>query len=394
MSNADAARILTTIEASDSLRSGRQVIRDEAQALIQLANQLDASFCDAVDRIVNCSGTVITLGVGKAGLVAQKVSATMCSTGTRSFFLHPAEALHGDLGRVSAGDITLMLSHSGKTQEIVCLLPLLRQLQTTVIAITGRPDSELGRFADVTLSIGKVNEAGALGLAPTTSTTSMMALGDALALVASESRDFRAEDFARFHPGGNLGRLLSRVADVMRPLERCRIGNENQTVREVLVQVGRPGRRTGAVMLTDDQGRLTGLFTDSDLARLFEHHRDQCLDAPIRHVMTMSPMTIAVDAYLGQAVEKLAEQRISELPIVDSCGRPQGLLDITDVVAIWPADIDQMTADSNSSEPRSVYEPTCDSPVDSINARSVAESVSADTPITLLRFPTNPQRSR
>jgi arabinose-5-phosphate isomerase len=358
-------------------------VRDEANALTQLAARLDTSFCDAVDRIVNCSGDVITLGIGKAGLVAQKIAATFCSTGTRSFFLHPSEALHGDLGRVSPDDVALVLSHSGQTQEIVCLVPLLKQLRATVIGITGRSESDLAQSADITVSMGPVHEAGKLGLAPTCSTTAMMALGDALALVASEARDFRAEDFARFHPGGSLGRMLSRVSEVMRPLDRCRVGNQNRTVREVLVQVGRPGRRTGAVMLTDDLGKLAGLFTDSDLARLFEHHRDDCIDRPIRHVMTVAPMTIEGEALLGQAVQRLSQRRISELPVVDPAGRPLGLIDITDILAMLPADghVAKILPNTNSSQ--AVTESVTNS-----NAKQASPAVPA-----ILPFPKNPQRS-
>ncbi len=332
----DTARTTPLLADHPALRSAREIVLEEAAALEQLAGLLDDSFRQAIDRIVQCPGHVITLGIGKAGLVAQKIAATLCSTGTRSFFLHPSEALHGDLGRVSAGDIALVLSHSGQTEEITCLVPLLRRMQTTVVAITGRPNSDLGRRADITLTIGTVSEAGPLGLAPTTSTTAMIALGDALALVASQARDFRAEDFARFHPGGSLGRTLSRVSDVMRPIEGCRVGNQDATVREVLVQVGRPGRRTGAIILTDHEGMLSGLFTDSDLARLFEHHRDHCLDEPIRNVMTVAPTTMPTDALLGEAVKALADRRISELPVVDEIGRPVGLVDVTDVVAMLP----------------------------------------------------------
>lgn len=323
-------------EESDELRMGRQIVRDEASALSNLAEHLDANFVDAVQWIVHCQGNVVVLGMGKAGLVGQKIAATLCSTGSRSHFLHPAEALHGDLGRVARGDIALVLSHSGTTEEIVCLVPLLKRLGVMVIAITANLDSPLGRAADTVLTLGQLREAGPLGLAPSTSTTAMMALGDALALVASHVRGFDADDFANFHPGGNLGRLLTRVEDAMRPLQRCRVGNESQTVRQVFVQVGRPGRRTGAIMLTNDEGVLTGLFTDSDLARLFEHRRDCDIDQPIGDAMTRSPTTITQDALLSEAVQVLAQRRISELPVVTADGRPLGLVDITDVVGMLP----------------------------------------------------------
>jgi arabinose-5-phosphate isomerase len=295
---------------------------------------------------------VVVLGMGKAGLVGQKIAATLCSTGSRSQFLHPAEALHGDLGRVARGDMALVLSNSGATEEIVRLVPLLKRLGATVVAITASRDSDLGRAADQVLALGPIQEAGPLRLAPSSSTTAMMALGDALALVASHLRGFDAEDFASYHPGGNLGRLLTRVADAMRPLAGCRVGNERHTVRQVLVQVGRPGRRTGAIMLTNEQGELTGVFTDSDLARLLEHRRDHDIDQPIRSVMTCSPTTISADAMLSEAVHVLAQRRISELPVVTAAGRPCGLIDITDVVGMLPTVVtpaDAATKEDNLS---------------------------------------------
>jgi arabinose-5-phosphate isomerase len=328
---------------------GRQIVRDEASALSDVAKLLDDNFVDVVRRIALCQGHVVVLGMGKAGLVGQKIAATLCSTGSRSHFLHPAEALHGDLGRVARGDIALVFSHSGTTEEIVCLVPLLKRLGVSVVAITANLDSPLGRSADTVLTLGQLREAGPLGLAPSTSTTAMMALGDALALVASHVRGFDAADFAHFHPGGNLGRLLTRVEDAMRPLHRCRVGNESQTVRQVLVQVGRPGRRTGAIMLTNDEGVLTGLFTDSDLARLFEHRRDRDIDKTIGSVMTRSPTTIALDALLSEAVQVFAQRRISELPVVASDGCPRGLVDITDVVGMLPTDF---VADGAKAETR------------------------------------------
>ena len=218
---------------------------------------------------------MIVSGIGKAGLIGQKIMATLASTGTPSHFLHPAEAVHGDLGRVHADDVVLVLSQSGETEEIVRLLPPLAELGVPIIAITGRADSTLGRAARVVIDLGPVEEACPLGLAPSSSTTAMLAVGDALALVVSRMRGFAREDFARFHPAGNLGLKLSKVEQHMRPLEQCRVAPEGQTVREVLVRVSVPGRRTGATMLVDAEGKLSGIFTDSDLARLFEQRRDR-----------------------------------------------------------------------------------------------------------------------
>ncbi len=209
----------------------------------------------------------------------------------------------------------------------------LATMGTPMIAITGQPQSTLGRAARVTLDLGPVREACTLGLAPSTSTTLMLAIGDALALVVSRMRQFGPEDFARFHPGGSLGRKLAKVEDVMRPLCECRVAEESQTVRGVLVCVSRPGRRTGAIMLVDDSGHLAGLFTDSDLVRMLEQNEQSALDGSIQQVMTRQPTTVLHGTPLTQAIELLVRRKISELPVVDDQGMPIGLIDITDVLA-------------------------------------------------------------
>lgn len=318
------------------LRYGREILRLEAKALAQLAGRLDPSFCQAADLLHGCVGSVIVSGIGKAGLIGQKIAATLASTGTRSHFLHPAEAVHGDLGRIHSDDVILILSYSGQTAEIVNLLPAFESLGVSIVAVTGSCDSHLARSAHVVLDLGDLTEACSMGLAPSTSTTAMLALGDALALVVSQMRGFTANDFARYHPGGSLGRQLTRVKDVMRPLERCRVARDSQTVREVLIQVGRPGRRTGAVMLTGADGKVSGIFTDSDLARLLESQNDAAIDEAIGDVMTSDPETIRHDAMLRVAVGILARRKISELPVVDSDQNPCGLIDITDVLGLIP----------------------------------------------------------
>jgi arabinose-5-phosphate isomerase len=336
----DAAAKTTTpgvLSPFEQLRFARQVILTESRALAQLADRLNGEeFCRAVQCVFRCRGSVIVCGMGKAGLVGQKIMATLASTGTPSHCLHPAEAVHGDLGRVQRNDTIVMLSQSGETEEIVRLLPSLIELGTPIVAITSRATSSLGRAATVTLELGDLEEACALGLAPSTSTTAMLAVGDALALVVSQMRQFSREDFARFHPGGSLGNKLSRVENHMRPLEQCRVADENQTVREVLVGASLPGRRSGAIMLVGDQERLTGIFTDSDLARLFEHRRDGELDSSISGVMTKNPLRVEVTSMMVDAVTLMAGRKISELPVVDADGKPVGLIDITDVVALLP----------------------------------------------------------
>lgn len=321
---------------NELLRLAQEVLDREAAAVAAVRERLDHNFVEVVQTLYRCRGSVLVAGMGKAGLVGQKIAATFASLGTRSYFLHPAEALHGDLGRVHSDDVLLALSYSGETEEVVTLCRLLRAEGITVVAITRRATSALGRLANWTIALGRIDEACPFGLAPTSSTTAMLAVGDALALAVARLRDFTPQDFARFHPGGSLGRKLALVDDLMRPLSQCRLAYEGDTVREVLVKTARPGRRTGAIMVQDGSGRLTGIFTDSDLARLFERRADEKLDRPIAEVMTRQPITIAAGARLADAVCVLAEKKISELPVVDQEGRPVGLVDVTDLVALWP----------------------------------------------------------
>lgn len=316
------------------LREAREIISHEGQALLALARRLDTRFCDAVEMLAGCRGNTLVTGIGKAGLIGRKIAATLSSTGTRAHFVHPTEALHGDLGCIGPDDVWLMLSNSGETEEICRLLPLIADQRLSVIAITASDASTLGAAADVTIQLGRMVEAGVHGLAPTTSTAAMLAVGDALALVISQVRNFTPQQFAVFHPGGSLGRRLASVKDIMRAGDQVRIANESATIREVFVTLARPGRRTGAVMLVDADGRLSGLFTDSDLARLLEHHRDQQFDRPISEVMTNKPLTIGPDAILEEVLQLLGARHVSELPVVDAAGCPVGLIDITDLIGL------------------------------------------------------------
>jgi arabinose-5-phosphate isomerase len=304
-----------------------------------VAKRLDQEFCRAVEYLYHCRGNVIVTGMGKAGLIGQKIMATLASTGTPSHFLHPAEAVHGDLGRVQSEDVLVVLSQSGETEEIVRLLPALTGLGVPILSITARADSTLGRSSTATIELGTVEEACPLGLAPSSSTTAMLAVGDALALVTSRMRGFGREDFARFHPAGSLGLKLSKVEHHMRPIEQCRVAPQEHTVRQVLIRVSVPGRRTGATMLVDAEGRLAGIFTDSDLARLFEHRRDADLDGPIRNVMTANPLKTSLGSLMSEAMAVMAQKKISELPVVDGDGRPVGLIDVTDLVGLLPRDV-------------------------------------------------------
>lgn len=332
----DAAVRLHELSPFEQLRYAREIIHIEAQALERIAGRLDSLFNEAVELLGNCRGLVVVVGMGKAGLIGAKISATLTSTGTRSIFLHPAEAVHGDLGRVQADDVVLVLSQSGETEEVVRLLPSLAELNVPIVAITARATSTLGRAAAVTLELGPLQEACPLGLAPSTSTTAMLALGDALALVVSRLHRFGHADFARVHPAGALGRRLAKVDDHMRSLADCRVAAESEAVRDVFAALKRPGRRTGAIMLVDAEGRLTGLFTDSDLARLFESRRYESFEEPIARVMTARPTTVTTGAMLADAVSMMAERKLSELPVIDRQGGPAGLLDVTDLVGMIP----------------------------------------------------------
>jgi arabinose-5-phosphate isomerase len=274
--------------------------------------------------------------MGKAGLIAQKIAATLASTGTRSHFLHPAEAMHGDLGRIHRDDCLLVLSFSGETEEVLRILPSVLEFGTPIVAMTGNTHSSLARSAAVTLDLGPIREACTLGLAPSTSTTAMLALGDALALVMSRMRQFGPRDFVKFHPGGSLGRQLTSVNEVMRPLAECRVASADLTVREVFTTLSRPGRRTGAIMLVDSEGRLEGIFTDSDLAKLLESQRDGAIGEPVRNVMTRHPKSVRGGSALSEAWDVLAGRKLSELPVLDEAGRPLGLIDITDVLGLAP----------------------------------------------------------
>jgi arabinose-5-phosphate isomerase len=323
-----------TLTPEEQLRAAREIVRREAAGVWKVSYRLDSAFCEVVKLLFTCKGSAIITGMGKAGLIGQKIAATLASTGTRAHFMHPGEAFHGDLGRIHPDDAVVMLTQSGETAEVTQLLPSLREFGVPLVAITASRSSTVGRAATVCIELGDLEEVCSLGLAPSTSTTAMLAVGDAIALVLSKMRNFQADDFARFHPGGALGRKLSRVDDIMRPLSECRLASDSLSVREVMVACTKPGRRSGAIMLTDKSGRLTGLFTDSDLARLFERRDESALDRPIREVMAARPTTVPTGTRVGDAVGLLAQRKFSELPVVDTKGKPMGLVDVTDVVGL------------------------------------------------------------
>ncbi|MEX0824788.1 MAG: KpsF/GutQ family sugar-phosphate isomerase [Pirellulaceae bacterium] len=316
------------------VRFVRDVIAAEAEALLKLSKALGLETSRAAELTANCQGAIVVTGMGKAGLIGRKLVATLSSTGSPAHFLHPAEAIHGDLGMVRQGDLVWALSNSGRSDELIRILPALREQADGLIAFTGDTENPLAAKADCVIAIGKHEEACPLGLAPSTTTTAMLAVGDAVALLASRLRGFSRYDFARFHPGGSLGRKLTRVDQLMRPLESCRIAPSTASVRETMLTTSTGSRRVGAVMLTDVEGRLAGLFTDSDFARLLQSNQTDPLDRPIAEVMTRNVQTIPAGTLLNDAIAVLSGQRISELPVLDDDARPLGLLDITDVVSL------------------------------------------------------------
>lgn len=316
-------------------------LRAEADAVQALIPILGPEVHQAVELLTACAdrgGAVLVSGLGKSGIIAKKISATLASLGVPSHDVHPTEAAHGDLGRIRATDALLALSYSGETEELVALAGALRQDRVPVLSITGgeKPTSSLARLADVALCVGAVEEACSITLAPTSSTTAMLALGDAIALAVSRRRAFTADDFHRRHPGGGLGGLLRPVTDLLRFVvgRNLPVAPDVSSVRQALAIAHQTGRRPGAIILVNTQGLLSGLFTDGDLRRLVTSEHANSLDQPIASVMTRSPRTLTDDALVRDAVRLFREFRQDEIPVVDREGRPVGVLDVQDLVAI------------------------------------------------------------
>ncbi|HEV3026034.1 MAG TPA: KpsF/GutQ family sugar-phosphate isomerase [Planctomycetota bacterium] len=310
---------------------GREILKIEAGAVLSLAERLGPEFDAAVDAVIAGKGHLVVTGMGKAGLVAQKISATFASTGTPSIFLHPAEAYHGDLGRVLAADVVLAISNSGETEEVVRLLPSIKQIGARVVAITASRNSTLGRTADIVIELGRIEEACPLKLAPSATTTAILALGDALALCVLEARGFDKEQFAQFHPGGDLGRKLLKVSDVMRTGDRHPVVREETMLTEAIATITKA--RAGAVTVVDVTGRLTGIFTDGDLRRTMS--RDpRLITSKIGEVMTRKPKSIGPERLASEALKVLHEKKIDELPVVNEKGEPVGMVDVQDLLDV------------------------------------------------------------
>ncbi len=316
------------------IERAREVIECEAAAVRQVAERLGPSFLQALDLVLARRGRVVTAGMGKAGFIAQKVSATFASTGTPSIFLHPAEAIHGDLGRVDREDLLLAFSKSGETQELLVMLPHVKAVGVPLVAITQDRGSTLGRHADLVLELGRIDEAGPHGLAPSASTTAMLALGDALALVVQEGRRFGPEEFARFHPGGDLGRRLMKVGELMRTGARNPSVRLGATVLQAIEIMTRTPGRPGATSVVDPAGKLVGMFTDGDLRRLIERGLANPRERLIDDAMTKNPRRIGPDTFAFEALALLHQFEIDQLPVVDAEDRLLGLLDVQDLLTL------------------------------------------------------------
>ncbi len=308
-------------------------LKIEIQALQDLHNRVltdDAqAFCQAAQALLHCQGRVVVSGIGKSGHIARKIAATLASTGTPAFFVHPAEAAHGDLGMITAADVLIAISYSGEAAELLAIMPVVKRLGVPLIALTGKPSSNLAQLADVHLSVAVSQEACPLNLAPTASTTATLALGDALAVAVLDARGFREEDFARSHPGGSLGRrLLTHVRDVMRQGEALPKVQADTDLSTALFEITKKGMAMTTVV--DEQGRLLGVFTDGDLRRLLETH-DSFKGLTIGNVMHRNPRTVKAEQLAVEAVQIMETYRINQLPVVDDSHNLIGALHIHDL---------------------------------------------------------------
>ncbi len=314
------------------LKRGKEVLDIEAAAIKNLKSRIDDNFKHAVNLVLKTKGRAIVSGMGKTGIIAQKLSATLASTGTPSLFLHTAEAIHGDLGKVTPEDVVIILSNSGSTEEMRKLLPLLKKIGCKIIALTGNTKSVLAKYSDVVLDVSVKKEACPLGLAPTASTTAVLAMSDALAICLLELKGFKEKDFAFFHPGGALGlRLLLKVADIMRTGKANPIVKEDEKVSAVLLKI--TSARAGSATVVDKSGKLTGIFTDGDLRRNFEID-NRLPQRKIKEVMTKNPAVVYQEMLAAEAMRILQEKKIDELPVVDGKRRPIGLLDVQDLLKV------------------------------------------------------------
>lgn len=321
---------LGNLDSGQALESGRRVLEIEARAVRELADRLDANFVRAAQIVLGCKGRVVVSGIGKSGHIARKIASTLASTGTPAFFVHPAEASHGDLGMVTRDDVMIALSNSGESGELLVIVPLIKRLGGKLIAMTGNPNSTLAREADVHLDAKVAEEACSLGLAPTASTTAALALGDALAVTLLEARGFGKEDFARSHPGGSLGRrLLTHVHDVMRTGPAIASVPQSASFSEAILEVSRKGM--GMTAVTGDSGQVVGIFTDGDLRRALEKGGD-LRTMSVGELMTPDPRVVRPDQLAAEAADIMEQYKISQLLVVDANQRLVGALNTHDLM--------------------------------------------------------------
>ncbi len=308
----------------------RSVIDTEATAVASLTSRIDDTFVAACQAILDCQGRIVVLGMGKSGHIAGKVAATLASTGTPAFFVHAAEASHGDLGMITNDDVVVVLSNSGETDEVRQILPLLKRLGVSIIAMTGKPASTLASHSDVHINVAVDSEACPLGLAPTSSTTAALVMGDALAVSLLESRGFTAEDYARSHPAGQLGkRLLLDIQDIMHTGDKMPIVSETASLSEAIVEM--TNKCLGMVAITDKEMKVQGVFTDGDLRRTFEQSFDPH-QTVVREVMTRNSKTISAQALAVEAVKMMQQYKVQGLLVVDDDSRLQGVLNFNDLL--------------------------------------------------------------
>lgn len=308
----------------------RKILKIESKSILRLTRRINQDFDRALDLLEKCSGRVIVTGMGKPGLIGRKIAATLASTGTPSLFLHPAEAVHGDLGMVTKNDVILAISNSGETEEVTRLLSIIKKIGSSLISMTGNLKSTLARYSDVVLDVGIDQEACPLGLAPSASTAAALAMGDALALCAAQRKKFREEDFAFYHPAGNLGKKLLRVSDIMRKGKNNPRVRPTDTVEKALFAI--TTARAGSCAIVDKKGKLIGIFTDGDLRRRIKQDGILILKTPILKLATQNPSVIREDHLAAEAIQHMRDKKIDELPVVDKNGKAVGLLDVQDLL--------------------------------------------------------------
>ena len=315
------------IKRSDILKTGKKILEEEGKALFSLKETLGKEFENTIKLLLKTEGKVVLTGMGKSGLICKKIAATLSSTGTPAFFLHPGDAIHGDLGMLKENDSIIAISNSGETQEILNIIPPIKNFGIPVIAITNSPDSTLSKLADISLFLGIKKEACPLGLAPMTSTTVTLALGDAIAAALMIKKEFKETDFARYHPGGKLGIKLSKIKDLMRKGEDVPVVSSKTSIKDAIYEIS--SKKVGATLVLEN-GKLTGILTDGDLRRFLEKREN--INAPVKDAMTATPKTIDEETFAEKAIEKMEKYKITVLPVVDKNRNLKGIIHLHDIL--------------------------------------------------------------